>query len=340
MASAPLISHRPPVSGPGAAPPGGPSSKNLTSASAPAAAGRGARPRGGSGVGDLPLLVTFGIPVLVTAWGLPYYVAPIAQRLRHPLHALLKSSGPVGLAFGTLALLMFVFMWLYPLRKQAKWLAWTGPLGQWMNVHVVMGLSLPVIAAVHAGWHFDGLIGLGMLAMVIVSLSGMVGRYLYTHIPRDRAGLELSLEQVGGERRALLTQIAVATGLTPQEAERSLALDPRPYARLGLARTFMRLIADDWTRWWTMRRLRREWSRRAAGRPPLARAALDSALKLARREMALQQQMRALEATRRVFAWWHVAHRPFALTALVAVLVHVAVAIWIGGVRFTAFGGR
>jgi hypothetical protein len=246
----------------------------------------------------------------------------------------------LGLGFGALALFMFLFMWLYPLRKQARWLAWTGPIGKWMDVHVVMGLALPVIAAVHAGWHFDGLIGLGMGAMVVVSLSGLVGRYLYTHIPRDRAGLELSLEQVGGERRALLTQIAIATGLTPQDAERSLALDPRPYAGLDLVRTFARLIADDWTRWWTMRRLRREWSRRVAGGSPLDRRSLASALKLARREMALQQQMRALEATRRVFAWWHVAHRPFALTALVAVLVHVGVAVWIGGVRFASFMGR
>jgi hypothetical protein len=55
--------------------------------------------------------------------------------------------------------------------------------------------------------------------------------------------------------------------------------------------------------------------------------------------MKFSQQMRALEATRRVFAWWHVAHRPFALTALFAILVHVVVAVWVGGVRLDVFGG-
>jgi hypothetical protein len=50
--------------------------------------------------------------------------------------------------------------------------------------------------------------------------------------------------------------------------------------------------------------------------------------------MALAQQMRLLDATRSLFGWWHVAHRPFALTALLAVIVHVVVAVWIGGVRF------
>ena len=288
----------------------------------------------------MPLVLLLAAPVLLTAWGLPYYSAPLAQRLRHPLHALLKSSGPVGLAFGVLALALFLFMWLYPLRKAWKALAWTGPVGRWLDVHIVMGLSVPVIAAVHAGWRFDGLIGLGMLSMVIVSLSGVVGRYLYTHIPRDRAGLELSLEAVGGERRALLTRLAVATGRTPQEVERSLALDPRPYARMNLLRALARLVADDVLRWRTLHRLRREWSRTQDGQAPLDRRALDSALRLARRELKFTQQLRALEATRRLFAWWHVAHRPFALTALIAVLVHVVVAIWVGGVRFTLPGGH
>jgi hypothetical protein len=37
-----------------------------------------------------------------------------------------------------------------------------------------------------------------------------------------------------------------------------------------------------------------------------------------------------LEATQRVFRLWHVAHRPVALTALLAVLVHVAVVVALG----------
>jgi hypothetical protein len=51
---------------------------------------------------------------------------------------------------------------------------------------------------------------------------------------------------------------------------------------------------------------------------------------LARREMALSQQMRLLDATHRLFRFWHVAHRPVALAALVAVAVHVGVAVAMG----------
>jgi hypothetical protein len=57
-------------------------------------------------------------------------------------------------------------------------------------------------------------------------------------------------------------------------------------------------------------------------------------VELASREMSLTQQARMLDATRKVFGYWHVAHRPFALTALVAVVIHVAVVIALGATWF------
>lgn len=57
-------------------------------------------------------------------------------------------------------------------------------------------------------------------------------------------------------------------------------------------------------------------------------------MKLASREIALSQQVRMLEATQRVFRYWHVAHKPFALTALFAVVVHVAVVVALGATWF------
>jgi hypothetical protein len=227
---------------------------------------------------------------------------------------------------------MFLFLWLYPLRKAIRWLAWTGAVGSWMRVHIVIGLSLPLMVAVHAGWRFDGLIGLGYLSMVVVCLSGIVGRYLYVHIPRRRDGAELSMEEVANERRALVTRIAAATGLEPQRVERSLSSDASAYQGLDPLRTMVRMLRDDLARGRAIQALRREWSAPRPGARPPSRTALDEAARLARRELKLAQQVRMLEATRRVFGWWHVAHRPFAITALLAVLIHVVVAVVVGAV--------
>jgi len=292
------------------------------------------KPAPRSVVGDFwPVVVLIAAPIALTFWGRDYYFADLAVRLRHPYHALLRPSGTIGLSLGIAGFALFAFMWMYVARKAVKWLAWTGAVGSWLRIHAIVGLVLPLLVAVHAGWRFDGLIGLGYFAMAIVSLSGIIGRYLYAHIPRQRNGLEMSREEVTGERRALLTRIAATTGLEPRTVERALAVDAASYANLDPVRTLIRLAHDDWQRHQLMRRLRREWMHRTDG-TALDRDQLDETLRLARREMSLSQQVRALDAARKVFGLWHVAHRPFALTALIAVLLHVIIAIVVGGIGF------
>ena len=124
----------------------------------------------------IALVLALAVPLIVTVWGWSYYSAPLGVRLRHVLHGTLRPSVGIGLALGVASLAGFLFLWLYPLRKSVRALAWMGNLGDWLRVHIVFGLSVPLYAAVHAGWRFDGLIGLGYLSMFIVALSGIVGR--------------------------------------------------------------------------------------------------------------------------------------------------------------------
>lgn len=271
-----------------------------------------------------------GLPLAVTALGLPYYLAGTAVRVRSPLHPILKSSGLVGQSLGVLGLAIFLFLWLYPLRKRFARLSFTGSVGAWMRVHTIAGAALPVLVAVHATWRFRGLIGLGYWAMLVVWASGLVGRFLYGRIPRSRNGLELSREEITGHRRALVTEIAAALDLDPREVEGGLAVGSRAQAASGLWPSARRLVADGFARRRVVRTLRRRWSRRRADGSPVDRATLRRVLRLARREIALGQAIRLLDATHRLFRYWHAAHRPVAVTALLAVLVHVAVAVALG----------
>jgi hypothetical protein len=270
--------------------------------------------------------ILLAVPLATTLIGFSYYVAARGARVRHALHPWLKASGPVGLAFGIAGLALFLFMWLYPLRKRFA-SARLGRVSSWLDIHIVCGLALPVIVAVHAGWRFHGLIGLGYLSMVLVAASGIVGRYLYVHIPRSRSGVELTLDEAMAERRALITDIAVSMRQDPMMVERALSPVSRTARSAGVWGSMREMIAGDFARWIAMRRLERQWRGR------VERGSLDAALRLARRELALSQQLRMLDATRRVFGLWHVAHRPFAITALLAVLIHVAVALAVGAVR-------
>jgi hypothetical protein len=292
---------------------------------------RAPAPRSGTGWGGrLFLWILLGIPLAASLYWLHYYLAPPSIRVREPLHALLRPSGNVGQGFGVAGLFLFLSMWLYPLRKRLGVKKLLGSVASWLRVHTYVGLALPLLIAVHAGWRFHGLIGLGYLAMVTVSLSGIVGRYIYTRIPRSRSGLELTRDEIASRRRTLVTDIAAALGLDPLSVEEALEQAVTPPHATGMWSTIRSLIGSDFARWRAIGSLRRYWSRPRPGRRPVDRKTLDSAVRLARDEIRLNQQLRLLTGTQRVFRFWHVAHRPVSFTALTAIVVHVAVAIATG----------
>jgi len=266
----------------------------------------------------------------ITVVGLPYYLLPVGDRARHPLHAWLKPSGYIGQTAGLLALAIFVFLWLYSLRKHVRWLAWTGGISRWLDAHVLLALPLPLLVAIHAAWRFDGIIGLGFWAMMVVWLSGIIGRYIYARIPRSKAGIDLTIEEISAQRKALLEDIAVQTGLEAALVESTLAAEPAPSGRSSLWEILRRMVADDLARRRAARRLHQTILRHHPLRRTGDRAAIRTVLRLAKQEMALNQQARMLEATHRVFRFWHVAHRPVAVTALAAVLIHVVVVVSLG----------
>jgi hypothetical protein len=281
--------------------------------------------------GRLLWIALIGLPLaIINIVGLPYYLEPLGQRVRHPWHAWLRPSGYVGQSAGILAFLIFLVLWLYPLRKKYRALAFMGTLGGWMNVHVASALALPLLLVIHSSWRADGLIGLGLMSMFVVIASGVVGRYLYTRIPRARSGVELTREEVAAKRRELITLLAATTGLSEAVVDRTLDVSEGRAGRENLLQIFWHLISNDLLRWKRTRELRRRWAAVAPAGRPLSSRALADAVELAGQEMKLAQQSQMLEATQRVFRFWHVAHRPFAVTALIAVIIHVVVVVAVG----------
>lgn len=275
------------------------------------------------------VLVPWIVLVAITVWGIDYYASPLGERMRHDLHAVLRPSGDVGQTAGVLTFAGFLFLWLYPLRKRLGGAArWAGGVARWLEVHIVVGLTLPLLGAVHAAWRFDGIIGLGYWAMLIVAASGVIGRYVYARIPRDRSGLELGAEELAQQRRQLLLELTQVTGLEREVVESILAADPVPARGSNVVSTLSRMVQDDLLR-------RRAVATLSARLKSLEHVEVDAqklrtVAALARRQMALTQQARLLGETQRIFRHWHTLHRPVALTAFVAVTIHVVVVVWTG----------
>jgi hypothetical protein len=276
----------------------------------------------------LVLLLTLLVTICVV--GARYYLEPMAARVRNPLHPWLKPSGYIGQSAGLLALALFLFLWLYPLRKKFRWLSFTGAMSRWLDAHVLAAVGLPLLVAVHAAWRFGGVIGLGFWSMMVVWLSGLVGRYLYARIPRSRAGVELTREEIAARRAALLALISQHTGLDYPTVAAALQPAETAMRRRGVFATLTRMIADDFARRAAERRLRKLVQARGLQGRRMDKIAVRMVLRLARQEVKLAQQVRMLDATQAVFRYWHVFHRPLAIAALLAVVIHVAVVISLG----------
>lgn len=277
------------------------------------------------------MMIVCGSLLAVTLLGMPYFIQDLGGRLRHDLHPYFKPSGIVGQSAGIGAVVLFLFIWLYPLRKKFRFLAFTGNLVRWLDLHVLAGLIVPWLAAIHAGFRFTGMIGLAYISMFLVCLSGVVGRYLYRNIPRTASGIAMNRQEINESRMALILRISKSTGIEPGRIEESL-IPPGATVKNagGLWNSFQVLLTSDFMRWKAVRRLKRRWLAAGRGRKPLDRRTVAHAVRLAKKEIALTQRLRMLEATERLFRFWHVAHRPFAVTALVGVLLHVGVVVALG----------
>jgi hypothetical protein len=106
------------------------------------------------------------------------------------------ASGLFGHSIGVLGfLLMLMTEILYTIRKRSVNARW-GRLSNWLRFHIYTGLVGPYMVLLHSSWTFQGLAGVVMLLTVIIVISGFIGRYIYTAIPRTADGLELESEQL------------------------------------------------------------------------------------------------------------------------------------------------
>jgi hypothetical protein len=90
-------------------------------------------------------------------------------------------------------ILMVMTETLYSFRKRSRFARW-GKMSNWLQFHIFTGLVGPYMVLLHTSWKFHGLAGATILLTIIIVLSGFVGRYLYTRIPRTADGIEINGE--------------------------------------------------------------------------------------------------------------------------------------------------
>ncbi len=110
--------------------------------------------------------------------------------------------------------LMILTETLYTLRKKRGRVSW-GRMASWLKFHIVTGLVGPYMVLLHSAWKFNGLAGVVTLLTAVVVLSGFVGRYIYTAVPRTADGVEIDQREI--EQQVVAAQSELDRVLSSQD---------------------------------------------------------------------------------------------------------------------------
>lgn len=270
---------------------------------------------------------------MLTGWivfvlgGAQYYLTPIAVRGYEPLHRLLRPSGPIGQTLGVVGMALLLVPFLYMARKRVGGLRSVGSLKTWLEVHLFCGIVGPVLVTFHTSFKFNGIISAAYWSMMLVMLSGFVGRYLYVRIPRSLRGNELTRADLDAQAEDLKEELAAAID-APQVIERIETFE-RAAVPAEAELSMLDLLLGDFTLGRKLRALDVELER---ANLPLERRA--DIVRLTTERALLLRRTAYLRRTKWLFELWHVFHLPLVYLLLIIAAAHIGVALYLGYVPF------
>jgi len=285
----------------------------------------------------LAYAVAISLVLAILLYGFDYYALSPLQRPYSPKHHLLRPSGAIGIKLGILGLAMFCVIFLYPLRKRWRWLQRQGNSRHWLDFHVLLGLFAPLVIAFHASFKFQGIAGMAFWLMMSVALSGIIGRYLYSQIPRRVNSAELSMKESRELQQQLLEKLATQRLISARSLQRLFRLPTEvQVAQWPLVVCFAYMIALDCARPFRIARLRLGqlsfWQAVASGGGLLStnHRDLEAVIQVAREQASISKRILFLSRAQQVFHLWHVVHKPFSYSFLVLAILHIGVVFALG----------
>jgi hypothetical protein len=273
----------------------------------------------------------------LTVYGFDYYTLGSADRPFSPKYAALRPSGTVGLKLGWLGVFMFLVIFLYPLRKHWSWLMKKGNSRHWLDYHVILGIAAPFVIAFHSSFKFSGFAGMAFWIMFAVSVSGIIGRYLYGQIPRNLKAAEMTQKELQEFHQQLAGQLKQQRLVSERDLQALLTLPSRERVQqLSMVTALGYMFALDIARALRVARLRRhalsfgEKLTTLGGFLKTSNHDVEKAVGVAREDAALSKRILFLKRSEQVFHLWHVVHKPFSYTFALLALFHIGLEVAMG----------
>jgi hypothetical protein len=285
----------------------------------------------------LAWLLAAAVVLVIAGYGYDYYTLGALQRPLSPKHEILRPSGAIGIKLGMFGVLLFFLIYLYPLRKHWGWLGRQGNSRHWLDFHVVLGATAPIIVAFHSCFKFGNIAGMAFWSMLVVTLSGFVGRYLYSQIPRGLSAAELSRKEMLEREERLRKELAEQRATFGFSVEALYQLPTADeVAKTPMVASLLSMFLIDFKRPFKASLVRLQeagfgpWVFSFCGLLPTRDWKLERAIRVAQKEATLSKHILFLTRTQQVFKLWHVVHRPFSYAFAILAILHISIALFMG----------
>jgi hypothetical protein len=214
----------------------------------------------------------------------------------------------------------------YAVRKRSRFLTGLGNIRGWLDFHVFVGFMSPLVIAFHAAFQSNNLLATATsLALGVVVLTGIVGRYIYGVMPAV-GGRAVELEDLAAsfERlRAWATPLLEGAG---RSAHKVLESATKPVRAGTLIGALLRIGPEA-----LLLRLRIRLLHRHVGDHARWVELHDALLRMAR----LRWQIRFYGSLRRLLRGWRVFHASLAVFLVLTIAAHIGVSLYLGyGLQF------
>ena len=234
----------------------------------------------------------------------------------------------LGIIGGSLMLSLL----LYPLRKKIRFLHRLGSTRRWFRMHMILGLVGPLLVLYHCNFQIGSFNSrVALYCMLLVALSGIVGRHFYAAIHRGLYGRKLTLAELQKDlARSAEKSHGLAT-LMPRLVKRLDELcnelqGDKVTNSLGIGRSLKWLVSQPFIRLSLLWTARRELNLAAVRFEVVARdrkRLKRTTSRFVGDYTRLMTRVAKFTVYERLFAIWHLLHLPIFFVMVLSALVHV-----------------
>ena len=247
----------------------------------------------------------------------------------------LTPESGLGYWLGIVGASLMLLLLLYPLRKRVAGLKTIGSVAFWFRLHMVLGLVGPALILFHSNFAFGALnSNVAMVAMLIVSTSGIFGRYLYGKIHLGLYGRKAEVRDILADIEAMAHALGDGLPVGDRVVEqlnrfaKQATGVPRSFLGtlcalpvLGIrARVIRHQLLRDVRSTIAAEARRYGWSRRTREQK------IGAIAELVTLHLAAVRKAAAFAFYERLFRLWHVLHLPLFFILIMAAVIHVVAA--------------